>query len=78
MPATIIIRIEDDAHAREIMAAGAKDIAQGFLPEANIHPSRVSICYRTPEDERAASNGELDYKERRDVWPNDQVEARRQ
>lgn len=52
------------------MAAGAKDLAEGFLPAALIKPSRVSICYRSPEDERAACTGELDYKESRDVWPS--------
>ena len=69
MPATIIIRIENERHAMEILAAGAKDLATCFLPDARINPSRVSILYKTPDDEKAASEGRVDYKERRDVWP---------
>lgn len=71
MPATIIILIEDDQHAREIMAAGAKDLALGFLPDALIHPWRVSICYRSPQEEQKALAGELEFVEMRDMWTKD-------
>ena len=68
MPTTIIIRIVDDAHAREVMSAGAKDLATDFLPDALIRADSVSICYRSPEEEARAAAGEIEYVERRDVW----------
>jgi hypothetical protein len=70
MPTTIILRITDDAHAREIMAVGAKDLALGFLPDAKIHVDRVSLCYRSPAEEAVAAAGLLDFKESRDTWAN--------
>lgn len=70
MPATIIIRITDEDCAKSCLAAGAKDLATSFLPDAYIHPSKVTVIYRTPEDEAKASAGELGYKERRSQWPN--------
>lgn len=73
MPATIIIRIENDNHAREIIATGAKDIATSFLPDALIHPDKVTITYRTPEDERKALAGKLDFSERRSSWSNEKL-----
>lgn len=73
MPITIILRINDDTHAKEILAVGAKDLALGFLPEASLHVDRVSLCYRSPEDEAAAQAGEIDFKERRDSWTNDKI-----
>jgi hypothetical protein len=68
MPATIIIRIDDDQHAQDIMAAGAKDLGSHLLHEACIYPSRVSLCYRSPAEEKKALAGELAFKETRDVW----------
>lgn len=69
MPATIIIRIEDEDCARSCLAAGAHDLATSFLPDAFIHPSRVTVIYRTPEDEAKALAGSLDFEERRSGWP---------
>lgn len=75
MPITIILRINDDSHAKDVLAVGAKDLALGFLPDASLHVDRVSLCYRTPEDEAAAQAGEIDFKERRDSWTNDPSSA---
>lgn len=69
MPAIIIIRIDDEAHAAELRSVGAKDLAQGFLPDAFIHPSKVTLQYRTPEDEALAQSGSLSFKEYRSTWP---------
>jgi hypothetical protein len=73
MPATIIIKIADEDCAKSCLAAGAEDLATSFLPDAYIHASKVTVIYRTPEDERKALAGELDFKERRSQWPNDQA-----
>jgi len=70
MPALIIIRIADEDCAKSCIAAGAKDLARGFLPDVHIRPSQVTVIYRTPQDEAKADAGELDYKERRSQWPN--------
>ena len=69
MPATIIIRIEDEASAKSVMAAGARDLAGYFLPSMGIQPSKVSITYRTPEDEAIAVAGGLEYWESKSHWP---------
>lgn len=50
------------------MAAGAKDLAESFLPAACIHPSKVTIVYREPEEEAKAAAGSTTYKERRSQW----------
>ena len=73
MPATIIIQISNEDCARACLAAGAQDLATSFLPDACIRPSKVTVIYRTPEDEAKAAAGELDYKERRSQWPNEKV-----
>ena len=70
MPATIIIRIADEDCAKSCLAAGAEDLATSFLPGACIHASKVTVIYRTPEDEAKAAAGELGYKERQSQWPN--------
>jgi len=70
MPATIIIRISDEDCAKSCLAAGAKDLATGFLPDACIRASKVAVIYRTPKDERKALAGE-NYKERSSHWPKD-------
>ena len=70
MPATIIIRIADEDCAKSCLAAGAKDLATSFLPDAYIHPSKVTVIYRTPEDDRKAEAGELGFKEQRSQWTN--------
>ena len=69
MPTTIIIRIDDDNHAFDALAVGAKDMAKSFLPDIGIKPSRVTITYRTPEDEAKAVAGSLNFAERRSQWP---------
>lgn len=68
MPATIIIRINNEECARSCLAAGAKDLARCFLPEASIHPNKVTITYRTPEDEAKAIAGDFNFKEYSCTW----------
>lgn len=73
MPATIIIRIEDEDEAASCLAAGVKDLATHFLPEAGIRPSKVTLIYRKPEDEAKAKAGDITFKEYRQAWPNAKV-----
>ena len=69
MPATIIIRITDEECAKSCLAAGAEDLAKSFLPDAGIIPSRVTVTYRSPEEEAKAQAGELGFVERTSKWP---------
>ncbi len=69
MPATIIVRIDDERHATEIRAVGARDLLESFLADAGIKASQVTVNYRTEKDEKKALAGRLDYSESFDQWP---------
>lgn len=75
MPATIIIRIADEGCARSCLAAGAKDLAESFLPGACIHPSKVTVIYRSPVAEAKAAAGRTDYAEHRSQWPVEEADV---
>ncbi len=68
MPTTIIIRIDDENEARSALAAGARDLAESFLPDACIRADKVTLIYRTPEDEALAQAGLIGWKEHRSQW----------
>jgi hypothetical protein len=55
---TIIIRIKDDAHAKEILVVGAMDFALEILGVQAVFADEVYINYRSSENIEAAKNGE--------------------
>ena len=55
---TILIRIKDDAHAKEIFEVGAKDFAIEVLGVQGICADEVYINHRSSENIEAAKNGE--------------------
>lgn len=71
MPATIIIRIENEDVAKSCLAAGVKDIATHFLPDAGINPSRVTLVYRSPEEDAKAKAGSMHFEEVRSSYPKE-------
>lgn len=54
----IMIEINDEEQIEEIMATGAKDLKEHFLPKANIYPNKISISHCTPKEKQKMLKGE--------------------
>jgi hypothetical protein len=57
----IKVEINDAESVEEVLAVGAKDLKEHFLPKAGIYPEKVSISHITEKERQKMLRGE-EYK----------------